>query len=42
MNLMVAYHGGTRYDITSGRHRVVTDQPEEAGGGNSPAAEVRP
>lgn len=32
MNLTVAYHGGTRYDITSGRHRVVTDQPEEDGG----------
>jgi putative redox protein len=32
MHLTVAYHGGTRYDITSGRHRVVTDQPEEDGG----------
>ena len=32
MNLTVAYHGGTRYDITSGQHRVVTDQPEEDGG----------
>lgn len=42
MNLTVVYHGGTRYDIISGRHRVVTEQPEEAGGGNSPAAEVCP
>ncbi|MDO9116800.1 MAG: OsmC family protein [Nitrospira sp.] len=32
MKLTVAYHGGTRYDVTSGRHRVVTDQPEEDGG----------
>lgn len=35
MNLTVAYHGGTRYDITSGQHRVVTDQPEEDGGHNA-------
>jgi uncharacterized OsmC-like protein len=32
MKLTAAYHGGTRYDITSGRHRVVTDQPAEEGG----------
>ena len=32
MKLTVAYHGGTRYDITSGKHRVVTDQPLEGGG----------
>jgi putative redox protein len=32
MTLTVAYHGGTRYDITSGRHRIVTDQPIEDGG----------
>ena len=32
MKLTVAYHGGTRYDITSGAHRVVTDQPAEDGG----------
>ena len=32
MTLTVAYHGGTRYDITSGTHRVVTDQPIEDGG----------
>ena len=29
MKLTVAYHGGTRHDITSGKHRVVTDQPVE-------------
>ncbi len=32
MKLTVAYHGGTRYDITSGKHRVVTDQPIGDGG----------
>ena len=32
MKLTVAYHGGSRYDITSGAHRVVTDQPIEDGG----------
>lgn len=32
MKLTVAYHGGTRYDLTSGRHRVITDQPVEDGG----------
>ena len=32
MKLSAAYHGGTRYDITSGRHRIVTDQPAEDGG----------
>lgn len=32
MTLTVAYHGGTRYDITSGKHRVITDQPVEDGG----------
>lgn len=32
MKLQVAYHGGTRFDIMSGRHRVVTDQPVEDGG----------
>lgn len=35
MKLTVAYHGGTRYDITSGSHRVVTDQPVEDGGHNA-------
>lgn len=32
MKLSVAYHGGTRYDITSGKHRIITDQPVEDGG----------
>jgi uncharacterized OsmC-like protein len=32
MNLTVAYHGGTRYDVTSGKHRVITDQLVEDGG----------
>lgn len=32
MKLQVAYHGGTRFDIMSGKHRVVTDQPVGDGG----------
>lgn len=32
MRLSVAYHGGARYDITSGKHRIVTDQPVVDGG----------
>lgn len=32
MRLSVTYRGGTRYDITSGSHQVVTDQPIEDGG----------
>jgi len=32
MKLTAAYHGGTRYDIMSGKHRVVTDQPIKEGG----------
>ncbi|HEY5626748.1 MAG TPA: OsmC family protein [Nitrospira sp.] len=32
MKLTAAYHGGMRYDVTSGRHRIVTDQPVEDGG----------
>ena len=32
MKLIAAYHGGARYDIVSGAHRVVTDQPSEGGG----------
>ncbi|MGQ0667811.1 MAG: OsmC family protein [Nitrospiraceae bacterium] len=27
MKLTAVYHSGTRYDIRSGKHRVVTDQP---------------
>lgn len=32
MTLTVAYHGGMRYDLTSGKHRIITDQPAEDGG----------
>jgi uncharacterized OsmC-like protein len=32
MKLTATYHGGTRFDIVSGKHRVVTDQPAEDGG----------
>jgi uncharacterized OsmC-like protein len=32
MKLTATYQGGTRYDITSAKHRVVTDQPVESGG----------
>ena len=32
MALTVTYHGGTRYDVISGQHRIVTDQPAEDGG----------
>lgn len=27
MKLTATYHGGTRYDITCGKHRIVMDQP---------------
>lgn len=32
MKLTASFHGGTRYDIVSGQHRVITDQPVEDGG----------
>jgi uncharacterized OsmC-like protein len=32
MKLTASYHGGTRYDIMSGKHRIITDQPVEDGG----------
>ncbi|MEW6246945.1 MAG: OsmC family protein [Nitrospirota bacterium] len=32
MKLTVTYQGGTRFNLTSGRHSVVTDQPVEDGG----------
>jgi uncharacterized OsmC-like protein len=35
MKLSVAYQGGTRYDIVTDRHRVVTDQPMDEGGADS-------
>lgn len=35
MNLTVTYKGGARYDVTSGAHMLVTDQPVEDGGGDA-------
>ncbi len=32
MSLTVSFKGGTKFDIVSGRHRIVTDQPIEDGG----------
>ena len=32
MKLSVSYHGGTRYDIVCGTHRIVTDQSVDDGG----------
>lgn len=32
MKLTATFHGGTRYDIVSGKHRIITDQPIEDGG----------
>jgi putative redox protein len=32
MNMKVEFRGGTRFDIVSGRHTIVTDQPVEDGG----------
>ena len=32
MKLLVSHQRGTRYDIVSGTHRIVTDQPVEDGG----------
>ena len=32
MKLTAVYHSGTRYDITNGKHRVITEQPVEDGG----------
>ena len=32
MKLAVNFQGGTRYEITSGNHRVITDQPAADGG----------
>lgn len=32
MKLRATYHGGMRYDITNGRHGLVTDQPVADGG----------
>lgn len=35
MTLTIAYKGGARYDVTSGTHTLVTDQPIEDGGGGA-------
>lgn len=35
MGLTVAYKGGARFDVTRGRHTIVTDQPVEDGGGDA-------
>lgn len=32
MKLTATFHGGTRYDIVSGKHRIITDQAVEDGG----------
>lgn len=32
MKLTATFHSGTRYDIVSGQHRIITDQPVEDGG----------
>jgi putative redox protein len=32
MKLTATFHGGTRYDIVSGQHRIITDQSAEDGG----------
>lgn len=32
MKLTASFHGGTRYDIVSGQHRIITDQAVEDGG----------
>lgn len=32
MKLTATFHGGMRYDIVSGRHRLITDQAVEDGG----------
>jgi len=35
MTMRIAYRGGVRFDVTSGKHTVVTDQPVEDGGGDA-------
>jgi hypothetical protein len=42
MKLSVSYQSGTRYDIASGKHRIVTDQALENGGQDAgPTSVVR-
>ncbi len=33
--MRIAFRGGARFDVTSGNHTVVTDQPVEDGGGDA-------
>ncbi len=33
--MRIAYRGGVRFDVTSGKHTVVTDQPVEDGEGDA-------
>jgi uncharacterized OsmC-like protein len=40
MKLSVSYRGGTRHDIVTGKHRIVTDQPVEDGGQDAGASPV--
>jgi uncharacterized OsmC-like protein len=35
MVMQIAYRGGARFDVTSGRHTIVTDQPVEDGGSDA-------
>ena len=35
MKLTAAYQSGTRFDITAGKHTVITDQPVEDGGSDA-------
>ncbi|HEU5408199.1 MAG TPA: OsmC family protein [Nitrospira sp.] len=32
MKVTTTFHSGTRYDITNGKHHIITDQPAEEGG----------
>jgi uncharacterized OsmC-like protein len=35
MKLTIAFQGGARFDITSRRHTIITDQPTEDGGADA-------
>jgi len=35
MDLTIAFRGGTRFDVISGVHTLVTDQPREDGGSDA-------
>lgn len=32
MKVTTTFHSGTRYDVTNGKHHIITDQPAEEGG----------